>query len=695
MADELFHIQSDSPAAPEMLFSHIAGHECLSRPSAYELWVLSKNAKLSAQDVLGHAFDVVIDFFDADGGKHQRHCQGHAVRFMRGAQVGRYYEYRITLRSWFWLLTKRSNSRVLQDKTVVEILDAVCDDSPITQFKKTDNAGVIGSHPPRRYCVQFNETDYNYLSRLFEEEGIYYWFDAHDAPGTMYLSDTSSAAHQKLPAAGTLKYHHGHNSEGRQAEIMRWSNTGFFDTGKHATRDRNFKTVRQTVGANINAAGKYKLADLEVFEFPGVHYDNGRAEDLVKVRGDELSARRERHWGLSTWPDIAAGRNFSFEGDPDGTRNGDYLIGACTFFVSHPGREGLNHTETVAELQPVWQELLSGDVIDQGAGEAIVQWLNQSAAMHDDRRAASVFAFTALPAAVNYRAPRTTPRQTMPGPQSAFVVGPAGAELHVDDFGRVKVQFHWDRYGSNDDKSSCWVRVSQPWAGKNWGGYFIPRIGQEVIVDFLDGNPDRPVIVGRVYNDDQPIPFQTPTQSGFRTRSTPGGSPANCNEFRFEDQKGSEQVYLHAERNQDIEVEVDETHSVGHDRTKSVGHDQTVSIGHDENITIGNDRTRVVRANDVLMVGKKKTDSIGNIYKIEAGDEVRIVCGDTVLEMHANGQFNITCKNFNISAEEAGQINTKSGLLDLNMEGGGPKAEKGEDGNKAKIQAAVEGFFKK
>lgn len=213
MADHEFRIETDSPAKDDLMFWRIVGHEALARPSTYELTVLSENRAIDATDILGRAFDLVVEFEDKDGGKHERHCQGHAVRFVRAGHVGRHFEYRITLRSWFWLLNKRINSRILQDKKVLEVLDAVFEDSPIKRFKKTKTGNVIGTHNPRRYCVQHQESDYQFLSRLIEDEGIYYWFDAHDAPGTMHLSDASDLAHEKLPVAATLRYVLGGASE--------------------------------------------------------------------------------------------------------------------------------------------------------------------------------------------------------------------------------------------------------------------------------------------------------------------------------------------------------------------------------------------------------------------------------------------------------------------------------------------------
>jgi type VI secretion system secreted protein VgrG len=206
-----------------------------------------------------------------------------------------------------------------------------------------------------------------------------------------------------------------------------------------------------------------------------------------------------------------------------------------------------------------------------------------------------------------------TPCPRIHGTQTAVVTGPAGEEIFTDKYGRIKVQFHWDRQGKHDDKSSCWMRVAQSWAGRTWGTWFLPRIGQEVVVTFLEGDPDRPLVVGSVYNAEQMVPFALPgnkTQSGLRTRSSLGGSPATCNEFRFEDKKGSEQVYLHAEKNLDTEVEHDATHWVGHDETTVVDHNRTETVHANETITIDGNRTETVHSNETITIDKNRTETV-------------------------------------------------------------------------------------
>ncbi|MDM0117234.1 type VI secretion system tip protein TssI/VgrG [Variovorax sp. J22R133] len=652
MAELQFIIKSDSPVNDDLKFWTLVGHESLSRPSTYELSVLSTNDKIDPKDILGRAFDVVIEFLDADGAKHERHCQGHAVRFMRRGSVGRYFEYRFTLRSWFWLLTKRSNSRIIQDKAVLDILDAVFEDSAIKRFKKIKSDKVIGTHTPLRYSVQHQESDFNYLSRVLEDEGVYYWFDAHDAPGTMYLADASDVAHKKLPVTSTLNYVTFGSTEARYNEIDHWIDSRRLGTGKFASLDSDFKAVKKKLSADKGDPDMHELSDLEAFEYPGGYLRADDTEDAAKVRMEELAARRRVNWATTHWPDVAAGMNFTFHGHPMGDPDTDYLCAACSFVVTHPGYESMGQNEgNVQRNGRVLLELMDEDPINADWLEALHDIVRGTPDLIAPMRGNSAFLLTALPADTPFRPPRVTPRVTMPGPQSAIVVGPAGEEIHADDFGRVKVHFHWDRYDKSDEKSTCWVRVSQPWAGKGWGGYFIPRIGQEVIVDFLNGDPNRPIIIGRVYNDDQPKPFAAHTQSGFRTRSTPGGSAANCNEFRFEDKKGSEQVYLHAEKNQDIEVENDETHWVGHDRTKTIDHDETSHIKHDrtetvdnnetitvhgartetvdkdETITIHKNRTEKVDVNEDITIGVNRTEKVGSNESITIGSNRTITVG--------------------------------------------------------------------
>ena len=604
MADLEFRIDSDSPANDDLKFWRIVGHEGLARPSSYELTVLSAREDISASDILGRAFDVVIEFFDADEGKHERHAKGHAVRFTRMAQIGRYFEYRISLRSWFWLLTKRINSRILQDKPVLEVLDAVFENSPITSLKKTNTDGVRGTHDPRRYCVQYQESDFNFLSRILEDEGIYYWFDAHDAPGTMRMADASDMAHTALPADGVLRFMPKGAGEARFNEIEQWVDARQFQSGKYASHDVDYKAIGKLLNPVADVPEGHELDSLEVFEYHGGYFNKPQMDAVIERRADEMMARRQLHWAITHWPDVTAGRSFTLEGDPDGTRNGDYLIGGCIFAVTHPGYEGLGQEGAAQPVEEVLREAIAADAVNVDCLPPLVEMIRTTASLRSATRGTGTFLLTALPAKTSFRPPRLTPRVTMPGPQSAIVVGGKGKEHDVDDMGRVMVHFHWDRYDKRDDKSTCRIRVSQPWAGKGWGGYFAPRIHQEVIVDFMNGDPDRPIIVGRVYNDDQPIPYKSATQSGFKTRSTPGGGPANYNEIMFEDQKGEENINIHAEKNMSRSVENDDSTSVGNDQSETVDRDRNAHVKRHEK--------QIVDKNQTNIVGVKQSNTIGS-----------------------------------------------------------------------------------
>ncbi|RYF82132.1 MAG: type VI secretion system tip protein VgrG, partial [Comamonadaceae bacterium] len=600
MAANQYRIESESPAVGDLMFWSIVGHEGLSRPSAYELTVLSKNPRLDPQQILGVAFDVVIDFEDAEGARHQRHCQGHAVRLLRCGQLGRYSEYRIVLRSWFWLLKKRINSRIHQTKKLLDIMNLTLDDSAITRFKKLDPGGAIGSHKERGYCVQYQESDYSFLSRLLEDEGVYYWFDAHDAPGTLVLA---GSAHQKLPAASALHRAPEGASTERFNEIIRWSHSQRLDAGRYAATDTNFKTIRHKLRREVNASEPHELGDLEEFEYTGGFFTDEQSQVKAEIHLDELPSRRDRHWAVTKWPDVAVGRSFSYSGDPTGGADGDYLIAGCSFVATHAGYEGMLLPPRIDAARSFLQDELRDDSINHGTEDLMLRMLAEHPALSTAMPGQSLFLLTVLPAALVYKPPRLAPWVRMPGPQSAIVVGEHGEEkpkdgqdLYVDETGRVKVYFHWNRYEQgakphDGQKWSCWLRVSQPWAGKGYGGYFTPRIGQEVIVDFLDGNPDRPMIVGRVYNDDQEIPYASPTQSGFRTRSTPKGGVNNYNEIMFEDQKGAENINIHAERNMSRSVEVDDSTSVGQHQTNTIKQNRTTTI------TEGNDKLIIAKGN--------------------------------------------------------------------------------------------------
>jgi type VI secretion system secreted protein VgrG len=595
MAKETFHIKSDSPVNADLLFWQIAGHESLSRPSIYQLGVLSTNAAIEAKEILGIAFDVVIDFLDAKGKKQERHFHGHAVRFVRLGKIGRYFYYQFTLESWFGLLTRRMNSRIIQEKPLLETIKAVLQDSPIKKLSENlEHSNVSGVDVPLRYCVQHQETDYHFISRLLETAGVYYWFDVHHDKPTMFLSNDSQAAHTPLPVDGVLKFPAQGQSETRFNEISRWVSVKNFGTGKHGSADSNFKTIDKKLATIVDLAEEYELADFESFEFPGGYFNTDAAQDISKVRGYEIMSKRERHYGLTSWPDAAAGSVFELEGHSDKAQNRKYVIGSCTLLVTHPGYADAMTDAVSSSVGDALCEFIKDDSFNSDGTVSLANFIKESFGGKNLVRGTNLFFVSALTADTPFKPSRLTPKVIVPGPQSAIVVGPKGQDYHVDKLGRVKVHFHWDKYGDRDENSTCWVRVSQPMAGQGWGGYFMPRIGQEVIVDFLNGDPDRPVIVGRVYNGHQSIPYSSPSQSGFKTRSTPKGGPNDYNEIMFEDKKNEEVLSLHAQRNLSFSAEADQSTTVGHDQSANIKNDRSVSVGNNESNLVQLDQNNYV-----------------------------------------------------------------------------------------------------
>ena len=430
---------------------------------------------------------------------------------------------------------------------------------------------LFRSYTPRTYCVQYRESDFNFVARLLEQEGIYWYFEHTDGAHKLILVDSSSA-HDAAPGYETMTYVENAASAPDKEYISNWSFAESVKTGKTVLTSYDFERPSTSLEVETTHKRSHELGDYEVFDFQGDYIQKADGTQYVDNRMEEHQARYLRVGGTSNALGLAVGCNVELKDHPRDDQNIKYLV-------------------TSMDVQAHVGNFDSGG--DAGSFTCDL---------------------SAIPDAQQFRPPRRTPRPFVQGPQTAVVVGPSGEEIYTDKYGRVKVQFHWDRYGKKDDKSSCWVRVSQPWAGKNFGMMHIPRIGQEVVVDFLEGDPDQPLITGRVYNAEQMPPWDLPanaTQSGILTRSSKGGAYDNANAIRFEDKKGAEQLWIHAEKNQDIEVENDETHWVGHDRTKTIDHDETTLVKHDRTETVGNNETITIGVNRVETVGNNETISIG------------------------------------------------------------------------------------
>jgi type VI secretion system secreted protein VgrG len=556
-----------------LLFHTMSAREEMSRLFEYHLDLLSAKPDINLDEILGKNVTIKLGLPDDE----TRHFNGFVTRFAQGGMHGRYHRYVATVRPWLWFLTRTSDCRIFQEMTVPDIIKAVFADHPSAELKLE----LTSNYRKWTYCVQYRETDFNFVSRLMEQEGIAYYFRHTEGHNTLVLTDSTS---KHTPAAGckALSYIDPHDVVREDHEhVSSWDYSREIQPGVYVHDDYDLERPSVELKASKTLPRKYKPSDYEVYDWPGEYVEKPHGEQYAAVRIDELGSQFEIARATTNSRALTVGSLLNLEDHPRPDQNREYLVLGAAY------------------------EMTFGDY------EALPEQTGSSYKC----------SFLAMPSGQQFRPQRQTPKPFVQGPQTAVVVGPAGEEIYTDKYGRVKVQFHWDRRGKKDDKSSCWIRVSHPWAGKNWGGISNPRIGQEVIVDFLEGDPDQPIITGRVYNAEQMPPYDLPanqTQSGMKSRSSKGGGPANFNEIRMEDKMGSEQLFIHAEKNQDIEVENDETHWVGHDRKKTIDHDEMVHVkhdrkevvDHDELIVIHHDRTETVDNNETLIVKGNRRENI-------------------------------------------------------------------------------------
>ncbi len=559
------------------LLEGFSGTEEMSRPSLFEVDLLSEDHGIAPADIVGKPITVTV----SESGSDPRWFHGRVARFSAGNLVAREFRsYRASVVPWFWFLAKRSGCRIFQGKSVVEIAEQLLGE---LKFADYETGGISGALPKLDYCVQYRESDLSFLSRLFEDAGIFYSIRHEEDKDVLVLGDSKRAyvpcKEDSVPfSPGTFTPNH----------VSRWEHRYGFVSGAWAHADFNFETPLSKLRSNVNTVVDLPDTDpFEIYDYPGKFADGSGGDARVRLRMEEEEAGYDVVEGESSCRSFTIGGKFTLAShECANEENQEYVL------------VGLRHT--------------ARDTSYRESGSGTVTYSNS---------------FRCIPAAVAFRPPRVTPKSVVQGPQTAIVVGPSGEEIHTDKYGRVKVQFHWDREGKNDEKSSCWVRVAQNWAGKNWGVVFHPRIGHEVIVDFLEGDPDRPIIVGRVYNADQTPPYEVPanqTQSGIKSRSSKGGDPETFNELRFEDKKDSELVYLHAQKDQTNVVENDQALNVGHDQKVEIGNDQSISVGNNRSEAVAKDRTLSVGANKSEDVADNKSVSVGGNHSESVGGDMSV-----------------------------------------------------------------------
>ena len=601
-----------------LLFWKLEGREALSHPFALTVTLLGPDARIDRHALLGQPLTLDIPTGSFLSGT--RHINGKITRVaVRSEELSgtRYAVYELTLEPDLWPMRRDRNSRIFQGKTAVQIICQL-----LEEFGVTVENRLTGSYREWEYCVQYQESSLDFISRLMELEGIYYGF-RHEADRHVMVLADAPEAHGAWPGYEHIAYHVTGSGGVTSAQgVSRWSLEDSVTPGIYSIDDYDFRKPNAwLLQARQNPAAP-QPGQTEVFAWPGRYVEHAQGEKYARVRQEEWQAAHRQISGEGTALGIAPGYTFALLNAPHGGDNGAYLTLEANYHLEE-NRYASGEGETVHRIR-----------------------------------------FRVLPAEVVYRPAATTPWPKTHGPQTARVTGPQGESIHTDRYGRVKVKFHWDREGRDDDTSSCWVRVSSAWAGQGYGGVQIPRVNDEVVVDFINGDPDRPIITGRVYNEASMPPWALPgaaTQMGFMSRSK-DGTPDNANVLRFEDRAGEEQVWIQAERNMDTHIKNDETHVVGGN--------QTVNIVKDHTSKVEGSYSQMTQATRSELVGGDYELSAEGSLTVASASSISLICGDSALIMNESGDVMLQCNTFSINASAQGEINT-GGTLDLNLKNPG------------------------
>jgi type VI secretion system secreted protein VgrG len=544
-----------------LLFYRMNAREELGRLSEFEIDVLSKRGDINLDDILAKNVTVKLELPE----RKTRYFNGFVTRFAQTGMHGRYHLYHASVRPWLWFLTRTTNCRIFQELTVPEIIKKVFDQHSIADFKQE----LTATYPKRTYCVQYRESDFNFVSRLMEEEGIYYYFKQVEGQHTMVLSDSYSA-HSTFPDYEQIPFIPMERTARIEQECVNdWDFARVVQPGQYVLDDFDFEKPSVDLEVRAKEQRKYELSDYEIFDSPGAYLKTKDGDHYVRTRLDELQTQFELAHARSNARGVCVGSLFKLTGQQRTDQNREYLITSANYELEYTEYEAIEN---------------------QGAQYACN--------------------FATLSSRQQFRPQRLTPRPFVQGPQTAIVVGPAGDEIYTDKYGRVKLLFHWDRDGQQkrDENCSCWIRVSHPWAGKGWGSVSIPRIGQEVIVDFLEGDPDQPIITGRVYNAESMPPYGLPAGgvvSGIKSNTHKG---SGYNEISMDDTAGKEKITIHGQYDMNTTVE--------HDQTTTVHNNRTDVVNVDDSETVGNNQTQKIGVNQKIDIGGSRTETVGTTESI-------------------------------------------------------------------------------
>lgn len=660
------HMALSGPGDEVLLLRSINGTEELGKPFEFTLECVSESHDVAFEDWLGQNVSVR---FSTHGGEKDRFLNGIVSQMEQTGVVGRLASYRLVVVPFIWLLSRKADCRIFQQQTVPEIVQEMIKEKGFTDIEDR----LTRTYKTLDYCTQYRETDLNFITRLMENEGIYFYFIHEEGKHTLVLADDRSS-HEPEPGSEQVPYYPPGAKAVARAHIYHWRVRKQIQTTAYSTTDYNFQKPKDDLYVRASKPQSHTHGEIEIFDYPGDHSEYSEGETYVRLRSEELAVGYETIDAQTTSRGVATGRSFTLTGHPRADQAREYLIVGTTLEATTDAFDG-------------------GKVDTEG-------------------NFTFRCGFDCIPLATPYRRPCATPKPVIAGPQTAFVTGVEGEEITTDEHGRVKVKFHWDLYNEANEKSSCWLRVSQDFAGKKWGSMYVPRRGQEVIVTFLEGDPDKPIITGRVYNgENKPAydPKAQPTISGIKTSTIKG---EGFNEIRFDDKAGHEQIFIHAQKDMDIRakgtvrktIEREYHFTVESNYHYKTGGDHHIEVAGDYFETINANRHIIAGGNELKEVGGNKdtrvcgshvedivgtqTTSVSGAITIESATSIVLKCGGSKVSIMPGG---VIIEGGTFIADASGNAAVRAGAGLLAIAGGTLLCSGAKAGLKAKGVALVEG----
>ncbi|MBW1895594.1 MAG: type VI secretion system tip protein VgrG [Deltaproteobacteria bacterium] len=609
-----FKIYTDKKSGMDFGVFAFTASERMSRPFDVRVTLVSKE-EIKFDDVMNK--EAVLDIL----GKADEHRYFHGIisEFVQGGRAGDFHFYRARLVPTLWRLSLEQDCRIFQEKKITEIVKEILEEGETKSDRYLVPKKLEDSYEPKTYCVQYRETDLNFISRLLEEEGIFYFFEHAKDKHVLVLGD-DPVSYKTIEGEKEVTFNDAESMVPKEDFVSVFNMSRQVHTGKITIKDYNFETPAVDL---TRKSEKDPFKNLEVYDYPAEYGEQNTGEKIAKVRLEEATMYYEKADGKSDCARFTPGFTFKLADHPrdhdPGNWNQEYLL----VEVIHRG------------TQP--------QVLEERAATGGTEYSNE---------------FLCIQSSVSFRPERNTPKPVVEGVQTAIVVGKEGEEIYTDKHGRVKVQFHWDRKGEKNEKSSCWIRVGQVWAGREWGAMFIPRITQEVIIDFIEGDPDRPIIIGSVYHGENPPPYNpenSKTKSTIKSNTTPSDPDAppddrGFNEIRIEDKKGEEELFLHAQKNLQIRAKNDRAETIGHDRNLVVENDKKENIKNDRSEIVSNNHKEEIGGNRNLKVVGKQVVAIDDTLSVTVGANVNEVFKADHSEKVA-GQFTVQAADIVFEAD--------------------------------------------